>query len=123
VGDRYVFADEAGNFDFSRNSGASRYFVLTTIALSDCDVGNRLLDLRRTIGWKGMHLGAVFHASEDPQAVRDEVFDLLVAADFRIDATILEKSKAQPHIRTECSVQNGLVLALQARRPGRGEFD
>jgi hypothetical protein len=45
VADRYVFADEAGNFDFSRGPGASRY----------C--------------W--------------------------------VDATILEKSKAQPHLRSE----------------------
>lgn len=101
MGDRYVFADEAGNFDFSRKSGASRYFVLTTVTVDDCEVGNRLLELRRSLGWKGMHLGSVFHASEDPQAVRDEVFDLLVSADFRIDATILEKAKAQEHIRTE----------------------
>jgi hypothetical protein len=43
----------------------------------------------------------VFHASEDPQAVRDEVFALLQASDFRIDATILEKRKAQPHIQSE----------------------
>ncbi len=104
MADRYVFADEAGNFDFSRNSGASRYFVLTTVTVDHCEVGDKLLSLRRTIGWKGMHLGEVFHASEDPQAVRDEVFALLVAADFRVDATILEKAKAQPHIRTEQSL-------------------
>jgi hypothetical protein len=99
--DRYVFADEAGNFDFSRNPGATRYFVLTTVTADDCQVGDDLLALRRDLGWKGLHLDQVPHATEDPQAVRDEVFDLLQASDFRVDATILEKSKAYPRLQHE----------------------
>jgi hypothetical protein len=99
--DRYVFADEAGNFDFSKNPGASRYFVLCTVVMDDCSAGDRLLELRRQLGWKGLHLDSVFHATEDPQAVRDEVFDLLQAETLRIDATIMEKSKAQPHLRDD----------------------
>lgn len=101
MADRYVFADEAGNFDFSVNSGASRYFILTTITTDTCSVGDDLLALRRSIGWKGLHLDSVFHATEDPQAVRDEVFALLQSADFRVDATILEKRKAKPHLQSE----------------------
>ena len=31
----HVFADEAGNFDFSRNTGATRYFLLTTVVIND----------------------------------------------------------------------------------------
>jgi hypothetical protein len=50
---------------------------------------------------EGLHLDSVFHASEDPQAVRDEVFDLLDRAAFRVDATILEKRKAQRHLQTQ----------------------
>ena len=76
MADRYVFSDEAGNFDFSRNSGASRYFILDK----------------------------VFHATEDPQAIRDEVFEILRAGDFRIDATVLEKSKAQRHLQSEAAL-------------------
>lgn len=101
MADRYVFSDEAGNFDFSRNSGASRYFILGTVAASDCRIGDELLQLRRDLGWRGVHLDKVFHATEDPQAVRDKVFRVLSAGDFRIDATILEKSKAQIHLRDE----------------------
>jgi hypothetical protein len=101
VADRYVFADEAGNFDFSLNSGASRYFILCTITMDDCKVGDDLLALRRDLGWKGLHLESVFHASYDPQAVRDEVFALLHTSSFRVDATILEKRKAQPHLQSE----------------------
>jgi hypothetical protein len=38
--DRYVFADEAGNFDFSRRQGASRYFILCTITSTHCEAGD-----------------------------------------------------------------------------------
>jgi hypothetical protein len=99
VGDRYVFADEAGNFDFSRRPGASRYFILCTVSADRCHVGDELLRLRRELGWKGLHLDSVSHATEDPQAIRDEVFALLSSLDFRVDATILEKCKARPHLR------------------------
>jgi hypothetical protein len=101
MADRYVFSDEAGNFDFSRDRGASRYFILCTVTLDDCAVGDRLLELRRMLGWQGIHLDSVFHASEDPQAVRDEVFGLLEAADFRVDATVFEKSKAKPYLQND----------------------
>jgi hypothetical protein len=104
VADKYVFSDEAGNFDFSLNSGASRYFVLCTVTMNDCTVGDELLALRRELGWKGLHLDSVFHATEDQQAVRDEVYNLLDGSDFRVDATILEKRKAQLHLQSE----NGL---------------
>jgi hypothetical protein len=95
MADRYVFSDEAGNFDFSRGSGASRYFILGTVTADDCRIGDELLQLRRDLGWRGVHLDKVFHATEDPQAVRDEVFDVLSHGNFRIDATILEKSNLQ----------------------------
>jgi hypothetical protein len=101
VPDRYVFSDEAGNFDFSKGPGASRYFILGTVSAHDCRVGDDLFQLRRELGWRGVHLDRVFHATEDPHAVRDEVFDVLSHGKFRIDATILEKSKAQPHLHAE----------------------
>jgi hypothetical protein len=94
-----VFADEAGNFDFSLNARASRYFILTTVRLEDCKVGDALLTLRRQLAWEGAELHPDgFHASEDKQAVRDQVFSALDDADFRIDATILDKRKAEPRL-------------------------
>ncbi|HXS32966.1 MAG TPA: hypothetical protein VN758_04225 [Solirubrobacterales bacterium] len=96
MADRYLFSDEAGDFEFSRKSGASRYFILGTVTADDCEVGDRLLQLRRELGWRGVRLDKVFHATDDPQAVRDEVFSTLAESDLRIDATILEKSKTQP---------------------------
>jgi hypothetical protein len=64
----YLFGDEAGNFDFSDGSGASRYFVLATVTMHDWQAGDRLQALRRRLAWRGVHLGAVLHASEDPQS-------------------------------------------------------
>ena len=95
---KYVFADEAGNFDFSDKDGASLFFILATVTADSPDVGDDLLKLRRTLAWDGIALESNFHATEDAQAVRGQVFDVLVDHDFRIDTTILEKRKTQPHL-------------------------
>lgn len=95
----HVFADEAGNFDFSRGRGASRYFILTTITITDCTVGSELLDLRRQLAWEGQDFTQEFHATEERQIVRDEVFKLLARHSFRIDATIFDKPKTQSHLQ------------------------
>lgn len=114
-----VFADETGNFDFSRGRSASKYFILTTITVPDFSVGEALLALRRDLAWRGVHLNAEFHATEDPQAVRNEVFAVLAQHDFRVDATILQKSKAQPSIRSsdERFYQMAWFLHLQHVAP------
>jgi hypothetical protein len=101
MSDRYVFADEAGNFDFSINNGASKYFILATVTLEDCDVGHAVLALRRDLAWRGVSLDRVFHATTETQSVRDEMFQLLAGTNFRVDATILEKRKAQLHLQDE----------------------
>jgi hypothetical protein len=95
-----VFADESGNFDFARKKGASRYFILTTIACPSFQVGDALLRLRREIAWEGHGTDSEFHATTDAQAVRDRVFAVLQEHSFRVDATILEKAKANPHTRS-----------------------
>jgi len=101
MSDIYVFADEAGNFDFSRGSGATRYFILTTVTIPDCSIGDQFLALRRELVWRGYELPEAFHAANDAQLVRDEVFALIQKLDCRIDATIFEKPKALPHLRSE----------------------
>lgn len=53
----HVFADEAGDFNFSVAPGASRYFILTTVTLEDCSVGDTLLALRRQLAWEGVEQG------------------------------------------------------------------
>ena len=94
----YIYADESGNFDFSLKSGASRYFILTTVTMTDLTAENELLELRRELAWEGLALRDGFHATEDKQAVRDRVFEILVRHNFVVDATIVEKRKAQPNI-------------------------
>src|SRR6185436_14965321 len=96
----HVFADESGDFDFSRTPGASRYFTVTTMVAGDFGVGAALADLRRNLAWEGQGLNSEFHAANDRQAVRDRVFVLLTGHSFRIDCTILEKAKAHARLRT-----------------------
>jgi hypothetical protein len=96
----YVFGDEAGDFTFERKPGASRYFMIGTVTMGECSIGEQLLALRRELAWDGIHLDQ-FHASGDKQGVRDKVFAVIAAAtrdDLRIDATILDKTKTYPRI-------------------------
>lgn len=104
MADRFVFADEAGNFDFSRRKGASRYFILTTVTMDDCGTGDALAHLRRSLTWQGISLPKPFHATDDTPAVRDAVFELLMRSPIRIDATVLEKRKAEPHLQGELAL-------------------
>lgn len=97
--DTFIFADEAGCFAFQRQQGASRYFILCTIATDSCQVGTDLLSLRRRLAWEGADLGDCFHACTDKQAVRDAVFETILPHKFTVQATVMEKSKAQPQVR------------------------
>ncbi|MGH2460071.1 MAG: DUF3800 domain-containing protein [Chloroflexota bacterium] len=97
----YVFADETGDFNFGHGPGASRYFILSTVTLADCSAGHDLLELRRQLAWEGVELTDPFHASEERQAVRDRVFQVLTRHDFRVDSTIFDKPKADAHLRVD----------------------
>jgi hypothetical protein len=68
---RYVFADEAGNFDFSLNPGASRYFIVTTVTMDDCRSGDAA---SRDLAWQGINLNNPPHATDDPPAARTAIF-------------------------------------------------
>jgi hypothetical protein len=98
--DRFIFTDEAGCFTFSRDANVSRFFILCTVLMEDCSIGAELLALRRRLAWEDYELGEYFHATTDKQPVRDEVYKVLRAHPFRVQATIMEKSKAQPQTRT-----------------------
>lgn len=96
---RFIFADEAGDFEFAKKPNVSKYFIVCAIKTDSCAIGHELLKLRRELLWDGVAINDYFHATEDKQYVRDRVFEVLNAHDFDIYAQIMEKSKAQPHIR------------------------
>lgn len=96
----HIFGDEAGDLQFvPPGNGVSRYFMIGTVTIDDCSVGERLLALRRELVWEGRLLEE-FHATKDKQYVRDRVIGLLAAEDIRFDVTILDKRKAQDHLRS-----------------------
>lgn len=95
----HVFADESGDFNFSADPGASRYFILTTVTVGDATLATTLLDLRWQLAWEGAELRPEgFHATYDKQMVRDRVFEELARSRLRVDSTVLEKRKTQPHL-------------------------
>ena len=96
---KFLFADEAGCFTFNRGQNVSKYFILCTVSMDDCSLASDLLDLRRRLAWDDKPLGEYFHASEDKQDIRDAVYETILKKPFNVQATIMEKSKAQPKVR------------------------
>ena len=101
---RFVFADEAGCFTFKGQQRASNYFLLCTLATDDCSLSNDLLAIRRNLAAANEPDRDKLHATSDPQVVRDRVFKVPAAHEFQVDATILEKCKAQPQTRKSDAV-------------------
>lgn len=97
----YLFVDEAGDFTFSRREGASRYFIIGSATMTSTQVGVDLLRLRRDLAFEANILIHEFHASNDKQRVRDRVFNAIAQDSLRVDATILDKTKAQDHLRAD----------------------
>lgn len=97
---KFIFADEAGCFTFNREQNVSKYFILCTVTMDDCTIGTDLLALRRQLAWDGHELGDYFHATTDKQAVRNAVYDTIMARPFTVQCTVMEKSKAEPQVRS-----------------------
>lgn len=93
-----IWGDESGNLDFDPASG-SRYFVVCTVTTEESSLAADLLTLRRELDLQGFELHEGFHATEDRQAVRDAVFDLLSQRAMRVDATYYRKDKVYQRIR------------------------
>jgi hypothetical protein len=73
----YVFLDEAGNFDFTPLG--TRYFVMTSLAKSrPFEVYKALTEFKYDLIELGHNIES-FHASEDSQAARNRVFDIISA--------------------------------------------
>ncbi|MCH7737019.1 MAG: DUF3800 domain-containing protein [Chloroflexi bacterium] len=95
----YVFIDESGNYDFSSSGTAN--WVLTSLITEDIRPGLiELYDLKHKLIDLGTDL-EYFHAAEDRQAVRDEVFDIIYGlSNIRADSVVVEKRKTGPSIRS-----------------------
>jgi len=96
---KFIFTDEAGCFTFNREPNVSRFFIVCTVVMDDCEVASELLELRRKLAWEGADLNDYFHATSDKQSVRDRVYEAMMGHVFSIQATIMEKSKANFAIR------------------------
>lgn len=97
----YIFIDEGGNFDFS--PGGTSHFTLSCVT-RERPFGDysELISLKYDLVEQGSDI-EYFHASEDVQTVRDQVFEIISRnlKGIRIDAVIVEKRKAHPTVRDE----------------------
>jgi hypothetical protein len=98
MSDLYVFIDVSGNYDFS-NTG-TKYLVLTSVTCTDICPG--VLDLhtcKDTLIKSGQEV-TYFHATEDAQVIRNNVFSVIAKLDhIRIDSVIVEKKKTHPSLQ------------------------
>lgn len=89
----YIFLDEAGNFDFS--PAGTKYFILTSLTkYRPFNVYKALTELKYDLIELG-HDIEYFHASEDTQATRSGVFNIISSnlAEVRLDCLIAEKQR------------------------------
>ena len=97
----YIFLDEAGNLDFSRSG--TKYFVLGGITKERPFLAYReLTELKYDLVEKHLDL-EYFHAAEDNQSTRNQVFDIIEKnlPGVVADAIIVEKQKVDSSLRAE----------------------
>ena len=89
----YLYLDEGGDLGFSKLG--SKYFVLTAVTCLGVPKWAEELDvLRAQLCSAGLNI-PYFHASEDKQNVRDQVFKIICSHQnkFWIDCLVVEKAK------------------------------
>ena len=88
-----VWGDEAGNLDFTETG--SKYFVVCSIVTpAGGTIAAHVLGLRHGLAMEGLELlPEGFHATEDKQAVRDQVFSLRASREIRADAVLYRKDR------------------------------
>lgn len=88
----YVFLDEGGNLDFSAHG--THYLSLSSVStVRPFGFEPPLIELRYDLIESGLDMPR-FHAAEDRQAVRDKVFQSILAHDghIRVDSIIVDKT-------------------------------
>ncbi len=96
----YVFIDEGGNLDFGPNG--SKFFTLTSVIIPrPFPFESQFTELRFDL----LHTADIeyFHATEDRQAVRDQVFAIIQQHlhSLRVDSLIIEKRKTHPSLQPD----------------------
>jgi len=97
----YLFIDEGGNFDFSKNG--TEYFMLTClIEERPFPSYNKLRALRYDLLEDGINI-EYFHATEDKQDVRDKVFSIINESldHVKVCSMIAQKNKTHPSLQEE----------------------
>lgn len=106
----YLFIDESGNFDFSPKG--TKYFTLTGLFTFDPVIRREeLLRLRYELLASGHNLEH-FHATEDTQATRDNVYDFLASLgdSFEVRSIVAQKNKAHPSLYKESYEKKGRII-------------
>jgi|SRR5215213_8271060 len=96
----YIFLDESGNFDFSKQG--SRFFFLTSVTKErPFQAPKALHDLRYDLLEAGQEVTEYFHAREDKQVIRNAVFEVIRThlEGIRVDSLIVEKAKTNPALQ------------------------
>lgn len=101
----YIVIDESGNLDFSPKG--TKFFVLSAISFLE-PLSNNLLGEFTKIRFSLLSQGydqQAFHASEDKQTVRDQVFNLISQIrGFDVDAVIAQKNKVHSSLYQEYAI-------------------
>jgi hypothetical protein len=126
--DVFMYADETGNLDYEMHQGASRFFGVGTAVMVG-DHGTTLgagLQLRAELEAAGVNRRKGFHAVDDSNATRKQVYDLIRTQAPRFDTTFLCKANAYPAVRERGQVYlfkmawylHFKEIAKQVTRPG-----
>lgn len=103
----YLYADETGNLDYQgspnpQGGGASTYFGFGTATFTTENHGDDLLGglhLRAQMANKDVKLTKGFHACDDSNKTRSEMFTEIQKQAPRFDTTFLYKANAYPTIK------------------------
>ena len=108
----YFFLDEGGNFDFSPNG--TPYLTLTSVAMQrPFDMSRDLIHLKFDLLETGQDIKE-FHATEDEQVIRDQVFKIIAAhlGLVHIDAVVVKKSDVDSKLRRLEILYPRMIAAL-----------
>jgi len=107
----YIFLDESGNFDFSKNG--TKHFVIA--AYSTTEPQQHTLSLQE-LKYEILHTGydqECFHATEDGQVVRDNVYEIIKRSkNAMYDFAYIEKNKTHPFKQNKKEIYTLLVGIL-----------